>query len=109
MKFFVKSHNPTMDPRSRGFLDSIVGILDDNGIKENTPKALCSREMLNISIRMMKGLEANVRRNKDTNEYIRGYTEQMKVVLNKYGVANTEVQEQIVVDFFAALEKARMG
>ena len=109
MKFFMKSRNPKSDPRSEGFIQSVVVMLGEKGIAEKNAQAQCARAMLNVGIKMMKTLQTKAKPGQDNLEHIRNYTEQMKVVVKGYGITDEELQEDVVVAFFERLEKARVA
>jgi len=109
MKFFMKSRNPKSDPRSEGFIQSVVVMLGEKGIAEKNAQAQCARAMLNVGIKMMKTLQTKAKPGQDNLEYIRNYTEQMKVVVQGFGITDEAAQEDVVVAFFERLEKARVA
>jgi len=109
MKFFMKSRNPKADPRSEGFIQAVVEMLGEKGISEKSERVNCARAMLNVGIKMMKTLQAKAQTCPDNLELIRTYTEQMKLVVQGYGITDEVEQEGVVVAFFELLGKARVS
>jgi len=97
VKFF-KQKQPT-NPQSNAFVNGIKDILTSHGITDIRTQNDCSQKLFKSSIELMKGIS----KGKDVDTLLKKETDEMKETLSKYGIESNEIQEDIILGYFALL------
>ncbi len=110
MKFFSRAHNPEVDPRAKVFFERVVGMLVGMGITDKGEHAKCARALFQSTLHFYKRIESGMAKGAIVgDEVVQKQTDEMKSILARHGMTDTEKQEEFIVDFFTLLNDLGMN
>ena len=104
MKFMAKFRKEKqIDPRSHSFVDTITGLLREHGIEDKRKLNECFLKMLSISTTFYRTVQKGDL--KASDEEIVNLEEDMREVLEKYGITDAGEQEEIITKYFITINE----
>ena len=99
MKFFTRVHNPKADPRTKKMVDSTAVMFKENGMEGNANILKRTLAFFQATIRHAREIQSSEATGKNTDKLLELQAAELKEILLKHGVSETELQEKIILNY----------